>query len=183
MTAGIPIARVLLAVHHASGQGRFQPFEFVPLIRRHNVVALLLDQIRDDLRRRPGHRLRPLVGQGLRGHLPGEHVRDHQPKLVAAPGVLAEIDEVRLQAVVRPLRRRFAQAPGLGRQDLPGHVAAQRRLCSRTREVRPCRKLPSSDLIELPGVPHVEISSKLLEQPDGLLEQHDKGLECPVTQE
>ena len=115
----------------------------------------------------------PLVGQqGLGGHLPREHVRDHQTVLVPPPRVLAEVHQVRLQPVVGPLRRALPQAPRLGRQDLPGHVAAQGRSRPRARQVTPVRELPRGDLKEFAGVLHVEVPGQLLQQPDGLLLRH-----------
>ena len=117
-------------------------------------------------------RFRPLVGQGLRGNLPGEDVLGHQAVLVPPSRVLAEVHQVRLQPVVGPLRRALPQAPRLGRQHLPGHVAAQGRRGPRTRQVPAVRELPSGDLEELPGVPDVEVPGQLLQQPDGLLLRH-----------
>ena len=155
-----------MPVHRPSGQRLLQPPELVAQIRGDHVVALLLDQVRDDLRGRPRHRFRPLVGQGLGGDLPGEDVLDHQAVLVPPSGVLAEVDQVRLEPVVRPLRRALPQAPRLGRQDLPGHIAAQGRSRPRARQV------PPGDLKELAGVPHVEVPGQLLQQPDGLLLRH-----------
>ena len=69
------------------------------------------------------HRFRSLVGQ-VRGDFPGEEVLDHQPILVPPFRVLAR-DQVRLQPVVRPRRRALPQTPRLGRQHMPGHVAAR----------------------------------------------------------
>ena len=112
-------------MHRPSGQRRLEALELVAQIRGNDVVVLLLDQVRDDLRGRPRHRFRPLVGQGLRGNLPGEDVLDHQAVLVPPSRVLAEVHQVRLQPVVGPLRRALPQTPRLGRQHLPGHVAAQ----------------------------------------------------------
>ena len=111
---GVAVARVFLSMHHTSGQGSFQTLEFVALVRRNHIVPFVLHQIGDDLRGRLRHRLRPLVGQRLRGHLPREHVCHHQPVLVRPSGVLGKIYEVLLQPIVRPLGRRLPQAPGLG---------------------------------------------------------------------
>ena len=133
----IAVRGVLLPVHRPSGQRRLEALELVAQIRGNDVVALLLDQVWDDLRGRPRHRFRPLVGQGLRGNLPGEDVLDHQAVLVPPSRVLAEVHQVRLQPVVGPLRRALPQAPRLGRQHLPGHVAAQGRRGPRTRQVGP----------------------------------------------
>ena len=169
---GIAVRGVLLPVHRPSGQGSLQPPELVAQIRGDDVVALALDERGDDLRGRRRHRFRPLVGQRLGGNLPGEDVLHHQPVLVPPPRVLAEVHQVRLQPVVGPLRRTLPQAPGLGRQDLPGHVAAQGRRGPRTRQVPPVRELPPGDLKELAGIPHVEVPGQLLEQPDGLLFRH-----------
>ena len=116
---GVAVRGVLLPVHRPSGQRRLEALELVAEVRGDHVVALLLDQVRDDLRGRPRHRFRPLVGRGLRGDLPGEDVLHHQPVLVPPPRVLAEVHQVRLQPVVGPLGCRLPQAPGLGCQDLP----------------------------------------------------------------
>ena len=112
------------------------------------VAQILLDQVQDDLRGRPRHRFR------------------------TPSRVLAEVHQVRLQPVVGPLRRALPQTPRLGRQHLPGHVAAQSRRGPRTRQVPAVRELPSDDLEELPGVPDVEVPGQLLQQPDGLLLRH-----------
>ena len=56
--------------------------KLVAQIRGDDVVRFVLHQVGDDLRSRSGHRLRPLVAQGLRDHLPREHVRDHEPTFV-----------------------------------------------------------------------------------------------------
>ena len=168
----VAVRGVLLPVHRPSGQGSLQPPELVAQIRGDDVVALLLDQRGDDLRGRPRHRFRPLVGQGLRGNLPGEDVLDHQAVLVPPPRVLREVNQVRLQPVVGPLRRALPQAPRLGRQHLPGHVAAQGRSRPCARQVAPARELPPGDLKKLAGVPHVEVPGQLLQQPDGLLLRH-----------
>ena len=61
---------------------RLEPLKLVAQIRGDDVVRFVLHQVGDDLRSRSGHRLRPLVGQGLRDHLPREHVRDHEPTFV-----------------------------------------------------------------------------------------------------
>ena len=159
-------------MHRPSGQRRLEALELVAKVRGDHVVALLLDQVRDDLRGRPRHRFRPLVGQGLRGNLPGEDVLHHQPVLVPPPRVLAEVHQVRLQPVVGPLGCRLPQAPWLGCQDLPGHVTAQSRRGPRARQVPAVRELPPGDLKELAGIPHVEVPGQLLQQPDGLLLRH-----------
>ena len=159
-------------MHRASGQGGLEAPELVSHVCGNNIIALLLDQIRNDLRGRPRHRLGPLVGQGFGRNLPGEDVLDRQPVLVPPSRVLREIHQVRLQPVVGPLRRTLPQAPWLGCQDLPGHVTAQGRRGSRARQIPPVRELPPGDLEELAGVPHVEVPGQLLQQPDGLLLRH-----------
>ena len=153
----VAVRRVLLAVHHALRQRFFEPSKLVAQVCGNDVVALFLHQSRDDLRRRCRDGLRPLVGQGLGGHLPREHVRDHQAEFVAPSRVLAEVHQVRLEPVVRPLRRTLPQAPWLGRQHLPGHVASQGCLGPGRGQVPPVRELSPRDLIKLPRVPHIEV--------------------------
>ena len=97
-------------MHHPLGQVRLRGAELVPLVGGDHVVALLLDQLRDRLRGRARHRLRVLVGQRPGDRLPREDVGDHEAVLLDASGVLGEVYEVRLQAVVGPLGR--ALAPG-----------------------------------------------------------------------
>ena len=154
---GVAVARVFLSMHHTSGQGSFQALEFVALVRRDHIVPFVLHQIGDDLRGRLGHRLSPLVGQRLCGHLPCEHVCHHQPVLVRPSSVLGKIHEVRLQPIVRPLGRRLPQAPRLGCEDLPRHITAQGRLGPCRGEVPPLRKLPAGDLVQLAGITDVEV--------------------------
>ena len=77
-----------------------------------------------------------------------------------------------LKSTIEPLGCRLPQTPGLGCQDLPGHVAAQGRSRPCTRQVPPVRELPPGYLKELAGIPHVEVPGQLLEQPDGLLLRH-----------
>ena len=92
----------LLAVHHPLNQVRLQGAELVPLVRGHDVVFLVLDEVGDHLRGRACHRLRVLVGQSPGYRVPGEDVGDYEAVLLGAPCVLGEIDQVCLQAVVGP---------------------------------------------------------------------------------
>ena len=74
----------------------------------------------------PRQLLRGALGgpEGFHG-LPGEDVHHHQAILRLPPGVLAEVDEVGLQPVVRPLGGRLAQRTRPGRLHLPAHVGLQ----------------------------------------------------------
>ena len=75
----VPIRGILHSVHHGVRQRPLQAIEFNPFIRGHNVIGLLLHQLRDDL---PGccrNRLCLLIGQGFGHCLSGENVRDNQP--------------------------------------------------------------------------------------------------------
>ena len=86
---------------------------------------------------------------------------NHQTELVAPPRVLAEVHQVRLPPVVRPLCRTLPQAPWLGCQHLPGNIAPQGR--------RGPRRGQAGNLEELAGIPH---PGQLLQQPDCLLFRH-----------
>ena len=90
-----------------SGASRrwIQGAELVPLVRGHDVVSLVLDEVGDR------HRLRVLVGQRPGDRLPCEDVGYHEAVLLGASGVLAEVDQIRLKAVVGPLGR---ARPGFG---------------------------------------------------------------------
>ena len=66
------------------------------------------------------------VLQRFHGGLPGEDVHHHQAVLRLPPRVLAKVDEVGLQPVVRPLGGRLAQRTRPGRLHLPAHVGLQR---------------------------------------------------------
>ena len=70
------------------------------------------------------------------------------------PRVLAEVDEVGLQPVVRPLGGRLAQRARPGRLHLPAHVGLQRLEGHGLRHVKVA--LPRES-VQLPRVPHVEV--------------------------
>ena len=127
---GIAVGGVLLPVHRPSGQRGLKAAELVAQIRGDDVVVFALNERGDDLRGRPRHRFRPLVGQCLGGNLPGEDVLNDQPVLVPPSGVLAEVHQVRLQPVVGPLRRALPQAPRprICRATSPRSAAAARAL-------------------------------------------------------
>ena len=108
---GVAVRGVLLPVHRPSGQRRLEALELVAKVRGDHVVALLLDQVRDDLRGRPRHRFRPLVGQRLGGDLPGEDVLHHQPVLVP-PSACSELKSTR-SACSRSLGPSAADFPTL----------------------------------------------------------------------
>ena len=102
----------------------------------------------------PVSRLGVLVLQRFHGGLPGEDVHHHQAVLRLPPRVLAEVDEVGLQPVVRPLGCRLAQRARPGRLRLPAHVGLQRLEGHGLRHVEvalPCES------VQLPRVPHVEV--------------------------
>ena len=83
-------------------------------LRLHVFVVVPLAALAGHLARgRARHRLRVLVGQRPGDRLPCEDVGYHKAVLLGAPCVLGEVYEVRLEAVVGPLGRALAQAPGL----------------------------------------------------------------------
>ena len=94
------------------------------------------------------HRLGVLVLQRFHGGLPGEDV------LRLPPRVLAEVDEVDLQPVVRPLGGRLAQCARPGRLHLPVHVGLQRLEGHDLRHVEVA--LPRES-VQLPRVLRVEV--------------------------
>ena len=103
----------------------------------------------------PADRLGVLVLQRFHGSLPGEDVHHHQAVLRLPPRVLAEVDEVGLQPVVRPLSGRLAQRTRPWRLHLPAHVGLQRLEGHGLRHVKVA--LPHKS-VQLPWVPHVEVA-------------------------
>ena len=80
--------------------------------------------------------------------------RVNQAILRLPPRVLAEVDEVGLQPVVRPLGGRLAQRTRPWRLHLPAHVGLQRLEGHGLRHVKVA--LPRKS-VQLPRVPHVEV--------------------------
>ena len=82
-----------------------------------------------------------------------------RPCFVFPPRVLAEVDEVGLQPVVRALGSRLAQRTWPGPLHLPAHVGLQRLEGHGLHHVEvtlPCKS------VQLPGVPHVEVVGQRL---------------------
>ena len=136
-------------MHGIFGQLPVQRGELVAQVRRDHEVPVVP-------RRALGgaaHRLGVLVLQRFHGGLPGEDVHHHQAVLRLPPRVLAEVDEVGLQPVVRP-GGRLAQRARPGRLHLPAHVGLQRLEGHGLRHVEVA--LPRES-VQLPRVPHVEV--------------------------
>ena len=169
---GIPVLRPLRAVHRLPWKRRLQCVEFPAFVRGHHVIAFLLHQLWDRLRGRPCHRLCVLVRQRSGDGLPGEDVRDHEAVLLGTPGVLGEVDQIGLQAVVGALRRALSEAPRLWGQHLPGHVAPQGFPRPVHRHCGLIGELALGDLIELPRVPHIEVSGQPAQQVQRRLLSH-----------
>ena len=94
---------------HGFGQLPVQRGELVAQVCRDHKVPVVPRQLPRGALGGPAHRLGVLVLQGIHGGLPGEDVHHHQAVLRLPPGVLAEVDEVGLQPVVRPLGGRLAK--------------------------------------------------------------------------
>ena len=113
-------------VHGFRGQLPVQRGELVAQVCRDHEVPVVPRQLLCGALGGPAHRLGVLVLQRFHGGLPGEDVHHHQAILRLPPRVLAEVDEVGLQPVVRPLGGRLAQRTRPRRLHLPAHVGLQR---------------------------------------------------------
>ena len=151
---GVAVLGPLRPVHGFRGQLPVQRGELVAQVCRDHEVPVVPRQLPRGALGGPAHRLGVLVLQRFHGGLPGEDVHHHQAILRLPPRVLAEVDEVGLQPVVRPLGGRLAQRTRPGRLHLPAHVGLQRLEGHGLRHVKVA--LPRK-LVQLPRVPHVEV--------------------------
>ena len=151
---GVAVLGPLRAVHGIFGQLPVQRGELVAQVRRDHEVPVVPRQLLCGALGGAAHRLGVLVLQRFHGGLPGEDVHHHQAVLRLPPRVLAEVDEVGLQPVVRPLSGRLAQRARPGRLHLPAHVGLQRLEGHGLRHVEVA--LPRKS-VQLPRVPHVEV--------------------------
>ena len=145
---GVAVLGPLRPVHGLRGQLPVQRGELVAQVCRDHKVLVVPRQLLCGALGGAAHRLGVLVLQRFHGGLPGQAV------LRLPPRVLAEVDEVGLQPVVRPLGGRLAQRAGPGRLHLPAHVGLQRLEGHGLRHVEvalPCES------VQLPRVPHVEV--------------------------
>ena len=106
---------VAVLVHGFRRQLPVQRGELVAQVRRDHKVPVVPRQLPHGALGGPAHHLGVLVLQRFHGGLPGEDVHHHQAVLRLPPRVLAEVDEVGLQPVVRPLGGRLAQRARPGR--------------------------------------------------------------------
>ena len=139
---------------HGFGQFPVQRGKLVAQVCRDHKVPVVPRQLPRGALGGPAHRLGVLVLQRFHGGLPGEDVHHHQAVLRLPPRVLAEVDEVGLQPVVRPLGGRLAQRARPGRLHLPAHVGLQRLEGHSLHHVKvalPCES------VQLPRVTHVEV--------------------------
>ena len=121
---GVAVLGPLRAVH-GFGQLPVQRGELVAQVCRDHKVPVVPRQLPCGALGGPAHRLGVLVLQRFHGGLPGEDVHHHQAVLRLPPRVLAEVDEVGLQPVVRPLGGRLAQRARV-QAPRPAHVGLQR---------------------------------------------------------
>ena len=135
---GVAVLGPLRPVHGFSGQLPVQRGELVAQVCRDHEVPVVPRQLPRGALGGPAHRLGVLVLQRFHGGLPGEDVHHHQAILRLPPRVLAEVDEVGLQPVVRPLGGRLAQRTRPGR---PWPASRQGRAASQvgTASARPAR--------------------------------------------
>ena len=136
------------------GQLPAQRGELVAQVGRDHEVLVVPRQLLRGTLGGPADRLGVLVLQRFHGGLPGEDVHHHQVVLRLPPRVLAEVDEVGLQPVVRPLGGRLAQRARPRRLHLPAHVGLQRLEGHGLRRVEVA--LPRKS-VQLPRVTRVEV--------------------------